>query len=499
MKIRGLLFLPLLVVGSMIVGCEQKVNKVDFVHNGSCRLELDYHNKDFYTQGVCEVTLAAKGTIDGDTAHFHPKTGSGQNVRLKARFYGVDTPESTGQIEPYGKDASDFTKQKLLDAAENGTIVISSPRLDYGEPTADSTGSRYVLMVWINETKKNADLDELYSLNLWLVQEGLSYAKALDKMPQYKKVFDKAESQARSLKLKLFSGKPDPRYNYGDYEDVPFYDIAKEIQDGLKGETPSYTYDGANVHLRGTVAGYSNNSLYLQNFFTFDEGAAKEEGEYVGLNIFCGMSEIPGRFQELGAYIEIYGKAVNSQFGFQITSCYFPRTKSAEEDTSCKVLLKAEQNQAEVTEIIDENTGEHGHKLKQFTMTREELSDLVNQKDYSLLLQPITITNTVTPVENAVIGGVKRYSYMNDDFEASLILENQTFGVYVPYIYYYNPKDSTGTVIKDIEWFYGKEFNITNAILSFHIDNKDNLTLQFYPADTTQFLWTEMTPPNPGE
>ena len=44
----------------------------------------------------------------------------------KIRFYGIDTPESTGNVEPYGKQASNFTKAKLEEADANGTIVISS-------------------------------------------------------------------------------------------------------------------------------------------------------------------------------------------------------------------------------------------------------------------------------------------------------------------------------------------------------------------------------------
>lgn len=491
MKLRRLLLTPILLVGLFsAIGCGNKVNSVDYVHNGSVQLTLDYHNKDFYTQGVCEVSLAPKGTIDGDTVHFYPKTGSQQNVRLKARFYGVDTPESTGQLEPYGADASDFTKAKINAAAENGTIVVSSPSTKLEPPQADSTGNRYVLMIWINETKKNAPLEELYSLNLWLVQEGLSWAKGLDKMPQYKTVFDAAESQARALKLKIFSGLPDPRYNYGEYMDVPFYQLAKEIQKGLiDSDEAEYSFDGAKVHLKGTIAGYANNTLYIQNFFTEAEGADKEDGEYVALNIFCGMSEIPTRFQELGAYIEIYGTAKNSQFGFQITSCYFPRTKSAEEKTSCKVLLKAENNQAEVTEIIDTQTGEHGHKLKVFEMTASQLSAKVTAEDYDLLFEPITITDTVKAVENA--NG--KWSYMSDSYEASLMFENQTFGCYIAYIYYPDVNDKT-YLWKELSLFLDKTYKITNCILSYHEDNKGRLSLQFYPSDTYNFMCTDYIP-----
>ena len=36
--------------------------------------------------------------------------------RTKVRFLYIDTPESTNQIEPYGKEASDYTKEQLSNA-----------------------------------------------------------------------------------------------------------------------------------------------------------------------------------------------------------------------------------------------------------------------------------------------------------------------------------------------------------------------------------------------
>ena len=39
------------------------------------------------------------------------------------RYLGIDTPESTGQIEPYGKKASDFTKAIMNKAT---SVIIES-------------------------------------------------------------------------------------------------------------------------------------------------------------------------------------------------------------------------------------------------------------------------------------------------------------------------------------------------------------------------------------
>lgn len=49
-----------------------------------------------------EVTLDK--CVDGDTAYFIR-----DNESLKYRFLSIDTPESTKEIEPFGKEASEFT------------------------------------------------------------------------------------------------------------------------------------------------------------------------------------------------------------------------------------------------------------------------------------------------------------------------------------------------------------------------------------------------------
>lgn len=58
-----------------------------------------------------EVTL--NKCVDGDTAWFDV---NGKNT--KVRFLYIDTPESTNVIEPYGKEASNYTKEQLNNASK---------------------------------------------------------------------------------------------------------------------------------------------------------------------------------------------------------------------------------------------------------------------------------------------------------------------------------------------------------------------------------------------
>ena len=80
---------------------------VDYTTKDEARLKLDYTGRSFLKDGVSQVDL--KTSIDGDTAHF---TEVGGSETIKCRFYGIDTPESTGKVQPWGKAASNFTKEK---------------------------------------------------------------------------------------------------------------------------------------------------------------------------------------------------------------------------------------------------------------------------------------------------------------------------------------------------------------------------------------------------
>ena len=161
MKNKKRFFLVALLAGLMsfgVIGCNSNSgggnsstpekgdkNWVDYVNNGSVKLELDYAGHDFYTDGVGQFSL--KTAIDGDTAHFVQVDKSKNQETMKARFYGIDTPESTGKVQEWGVPASNFTKEKLKNADKSGTIVVSSPQKEYGAPNPDSTGSRYVSLI----------------------------------------------------------------------------------------------------------------------------------------------------------------------------------------------------------------------------------------------------------------------------------------------------------------------------------------------------------------
>lgn len=57
------------------------------------------------------IEVQLEKCVDGDTAWFIYNKKS-----CKFRFLAIDTPESTNQIEPYGKEASEYTCEELKNA-----------------------------------------------------------------------------------------------------------------------------------------------------------------------------------------------------------------------------------------------------------------------------------------------------------------------------------------------------------------------------------------------
>ena len=435
----------------------------DYVKDGSVKLGLDYTGKSFYTDGIEKVELLTP--IDGDTAHFTTST-----TTLKARFFGIDTPESTGKVQEWGVPASDFTKKKLQDANKNGTIVVSSPQSEYGAPNPDSTGSRYVSLVWINETKKNAPYDELYLLNLWIVQEGLSMKKNVSDFPIYETAFDAAQEQAQVYKLNMWSGERDPKFNYGDegYADVSLLDIKREVEKSIKNSSYKNPYDNQLVRFTGVVSSYNDGTLYVQEFYPIDDDHPTE-GEWAGINIFCGMQEISTRFTTPNTYVQVYGLCKDSEtFGFQITDTQGKWKAYGAGEEDCKVLLKANENTEE-------------HSLYTFQYTVSELNTVAKNNNCESLFCAVKVTGTLTV----------KSCFVSDSRDITLNFNESQFGVYIPFAYHGDQSSPTQAVIRwdTAEQFVGKKFRIDAGTYAWHRTQSGNIRYQIIPTNELSFVW----------
>lgn len=455
---------------------------IDYAHSGQVQLQLDYEGRDFYQDGIGQVTVTyINQCIDGDTVHFDPLVTTTSRERIKSRFYGVDTPESTGQIQPWGKAASEFTKEHVWNAAQNGTIVLSSPYNDYHSPEPDSTGERYVTLVWINETKKNAPKEELILLNLWLVQEGLSTAKNVLDFPEMANVFLAAENQAKAYALGI--NVEDPNFNDGEYrEDISLLYLKREIEKSLEDEnyvpmvqdvndsTKMVPLDGQRIKFTGTVAGFSNHILYVVQYFTEDEGAIYPEGEYAGINIFVGMSPIPSKYTEINTFLEISGTCVDGNFGFQISDVqgHFPSSVSFN-DYDTKILLTPEEN-------VDEDM------LNPYVLTSDELDAYVNSttlEKYKILNTAVEITDPLT-VEDVYIAA-------ND--EITLYFEDTDFNAYITFMYRGDPTNTSWIWTKEEDWI-GKRIQLSGVYV-FHDSVSGRRSWQINPCDASQVIWVD--------
>lgn len=206
-----------------------------------------------------EVTV--KTYVDGDTVHFNVPGSVIPGGVLKARFLAINTPESTGKIEEYGKAASNFTKQTLMKAE---SIIVES---DNGTWNADSTGSRYLVWVWY----KTADMADYRNLNIEILQNGLAIASNSGGNI-YGDVALAALAQAKAQKLNIFSGQKDPDFYYGEAVELDL----KELR------TNTEAYNGTKVAFNGVVTTDSNNSVYVEAYDS-------ETDMYYGMSVYYGF------------------------------------------------------------------------------------------------------------------------------------------------------------------------------------------------------------------
>lgn len=137
-----------------------------------------------------EVTL--QKCVDGDTAWFI-KDGE----KIKARFLAIDTPESTTEVEEYGKEASEYTCNLLTNAS---TIEI-----EY-DPNSDKTDKYNRHLVWVFVD------GEL--LQEKVIENGLAEVAYLYGDYKYTTDLEKAEKIAKDNKIGMWSEVTKENINY---------------------------------------------------------------------------------------------------------------------------------------------------------------------------------------------------------------------------------------------------------------------------------------------
>jgi endonuclease YncB( thermonuclease family) len=263
----------------------------------------DYSGKDFLTDGIGLATL--RSSTDGDTARFN--VGS---TNVPVRFLGINTPESTGKIQPWGKAASEFTKEKLTTAT---SIILINDRNLFG--VTDSSGGRYLGFVWYQPA-----LNARYRLlNLELVEQAYTENLLFDQSTvcDYFDAFSRAGAHASATGARIY-GEDDPTFDYTDQ----VYDISIRFARAAYGETVQLQdregnlvfdenedpvmitlYDSTKIRVRAMFLGSIGNNMVIRDVYNPDE-----DGYYATVFVFTQYRGVP-LATKAGDIIEFYCKA----------------------------------------------------------------------------------------------------------------------------------------------------------------------------------------------
>lgn len=126
--------------------------------------------------------------VDGDTAKFELNSET-----ITVRFLGINTPETvhpTKGEEPFGKEASSFTEEKL----KNATKI----ELEY-DNNASKTDKyeRHLAWIWVDDVL----------LQEQIVKNGLAETYMLQDNYKYAGILQVAEEEAKSQKIGVWSGE----------------------------------------------------------------------------------------------------------------------------------------------------------------------------------------------------------------------------------------------------------------------------------------------------
>ncbi|MBP3333994.1 MAG: thermonuclease family protein [Clostridia bacterium] len=258
LKILGRVLAMILVIATLflaVVSCnggDGDSEAKDFVSE----LKLDMNSSTLKQ----EVTV--KAYIDGDTTHFYVPESFLAGGVLKARYLAINTPESTGKIEEWGKTASNFTKEKLQSAT---SIIIES---DDNKWNLDSTGERYLVWVWY----RSSESSEYRNLNVEILQNGLAIASN-SANNRYGDTCMAAINQAKSSSLHVYSKEKDPNFPYGEATELTLKELRCNVKD----------YEGSKVAFEGVVVKNNSNTAYVEEYDA-------ESGLYFGMTVYYGYA-----------------------------------------------------------------------------------------------------------------------------------------------------------------------------------------------------------------
>lgn len=131
-----------------------------------------------------KIEVTFNRAIDGDTAVFNIPN---YDEPVTVRFLAINTPESTSKVELYGKEASEFTKEKLM----NSKKIV----LEYDNNSTETDKyNRQLAWVWVD--------DEL--LQELLIENGLAKVDYIYGNYKYVEQLEEMQEKAKSSKIGIW-------------------------------------------------------------------------------------------------------------------------------------------------------------------------------------------------------------------------------------------------------------------------------------------------------
>ena len=414
-----------------VITQDMDVKAVYFGLNETKKLKMDFSitGKEFKKEGVGEVKL--NRVVDGDTISVY---SGGDYQAITIRFLGIDTPESTGTIEPWGKASSAYAKETLYNAASI-VLEFEGDTAD-SDSRKDSSGNRWLAWVWYKPTA-----DSEYRLfNLEEVE--LGYAKYSQKVTsKYHELFKAANDNVK-LAAKRVWGEKDPNFNYTKEEiNTTLLDLWYNHDKFQSG-----TYFYVTVRLVRTVG----NNMYLEDAeeqtLELDDGTiVSGKGSFYA---FYGYSGAYYRYYNIGDVFKMRCQLEwDSDYGSQLTGV--SKTGNPNKD--------GYTNEVPEIPVLDANTlgwSLRDVKNEQGEVIKAQVSDLA---DY--FCQVVT-------VENLVCKSVKLKGTGEDEYYTAVMTNAQ--GVEFD-VYFSNNLITKWDVNEVLQ--VGKTYTITGGIAYYQYAN----------------------------
>jgi len=297
---------------------------------------------DFRKDGIEVMDFGNKATsssfinyVDGDTTHM---TTLNYGYTVKIRYLGIDTPESTSEIEKWGKNASNFNKSIFQSAKY--VILESQGVAKTGELTAATVdgNQRSLAYVWY-ATVDNPTKEDFRCLNLEMVYNGYSFGiGSIDDMGQdFYTAFDKANKRAQAEKLHIYADEDEEDPYYFDYTKNTIQELTlkKLYEDSSSGTDSKYanTENQTLYKIRGYVSRKLESAFYIQDKPSYERNADGSLPEAYGIYVFT-YATTPIK---QGDYVEIIGTVSTYGGSYQIQGISY-HTLNADELRDTKII-----------------------------------------------------------------------------------------------------------------------------------------------------------------